>query len=406
MIRARVNNLKLSHGVLWQAIAVACLAVLSPAYAQSGTWIYVLTDNDTISVFNADIYPAGDPIKIDNIGAFAASPDGSRLYVTSGGLGHGAVVVVDTVTHAVAATINLPVHTGNVWTNLPGIAVTPDGEHVYVSDSNDGVVLVIETTSNTLVVPPIALGDAVSPGYPDSLVISPNGQRVYALDGGESVAVWVINTVSNTVSSSIFMSAAESHSLAISPDGTRLYASDDVGFVWVVDTASDRVIASILVGDANENQPGAMAVTPDGKRLFVLTDVVLAIDTATNFIVGAAPILYPSAIAVGSNGLAYVASGGAMWMFDTDLLEGGSGPLLGNSVNQIVIAPVPQATPRPLECVGDCNGDHQVTVTEILTMVNMALGNGGTCPNGLAAGVTPDVSAILTAVNNVMDGCR
>jgi hypothetical protein len=56
-------------------------------------------------------------------------------------------------------------------------------------------------------------------------------------------------------------------------------------------------------------------------------------------------------------------------------------------------------------CVGDCNGDRTVSVDEILTLVNMALGNGGTCLSGLAAGVTPDVSVILTAVNNVLNGC-
>ncbi len=56
-------------------------------------------------------------------------------------------------------------------------------------------------------------------------------------------------------------------------------------------------------------------------------------------------------------------------------------------------------------CVGDCNGDGQVSVDEILTLVSMALGQGGTCPNGLAAGVTPDVSVILQAVNNALNGC-
>jgi len=240
----RVKNVRLKdlnswHRVFSQAIGAAWLVVLSPAYAQLSTWTYVLTDNDTISVFRTGSFaPVGDPVKIDNIRAFAASPDGSRLYITSGGLGHGAVVVVDTVTHAVIATINLPVRSGNVWANLPGIAVTPDGEHVYVSDSNDGVVFVIETASNTLVVPPIPLGDdANCPGVPFSLVISPNGQRVYVLDGGEGVLVWVINTFSNRVSSAVYMSGAESHSLAISPDGARLYISDVEGFVWVADTA-------------------------------------------------------------------------------------------------------------------------------------------------------------------------
>jgi len=59
-------------------------------------------------------------------------------------------------------------------------------------------------------------------------------------------------------------------------------------------------------------------------------------------------------------------------------------------------------------CVGDCNNDHSVTVDDLLTMVNIALGNTpvGTCEAGDANGdheVTVD--EILTAVNKALNGC-
>jgi hypothetical protein len=61
----------------------------------------------------------------------------------------------------------------------------------------------------------------------------------------------------------------------------------------------------------------------------------------------------------------------------------------------------------PTTCIGDCNGDGQVTVDEILTM-NIALGNANvlTCLAGAASHdgqITVD--EILTAVNNVLLGC-
>ncbi len=61
-----------------------------------------------------------------------------------------------------------------------------------------------------------------------------------------------------------------------------------------------------------------------------------------------------------------------------------------------------------LACVGDCNGDGQVTVDEILTMVNIALGNGDVM--GCSAGDANSdgqitVDEILTAVNNALNGC-
>jgi Ca2+-binding EF-hand superfamily protein len=62
----------------------------------------------------------------------------------------------------------------------------------------------------------------------------------------------------------------------------------------------------------------------------------------------------------------------------------------------------------PLVCVGDCDGSYTVTVDEILTLVNIALGNGdiSTC---LAGDANHDgkitVDEILTAVNNALNGC-
>ena len=59
-------------------------------------------------------------------------------------------------------------------------------------------------------------------------------------------------------------------------------------------------------------------------------------------------------------------------------------------------------------CVGDCNGNGTVTVDEILTMVNIALGNTPVtaCEAGDAnhdGEITVD--EILTAVNNALNGC-
>jgi len=73
-------------------------------------------------------------------------------------------------------------------------------------------------------------------------------------------------------------------------------------------------------------------------------------------------------------------------------------------------APTETAVPTPtvVPCVGDCNGDGQVTVNEILTLVNIALGNADAtaCPNGIPSGAQVDVALILTAVNNALNGCQ
>ncbi len=68
----------------------------------------------------------------------------------------------------------------------------------------------------------------------------------------------------------------------------------------------------------------------------------------------------------------------------------------------------PSPTSGPSECVGDCNSDRTVTVDEIITMVNIALGNAPVtdCEAGdanLDGQITVD--EIVTAVNNALNGC-
>jgi len=65
-------------------------------------------------------------------------------------------------------------------------------------------------------------------------------------------------------------------------------------------------------------------------------------------------------------------------------------------------------TPTPKSCVGNCNGDGEVTVNELITMVNIALGtaNVTACTAGDANGdgaIT--INEIITGVNNGLNGC-
>jgi VCBS repeat protein/FG-GAP repeat protein len=59
-------------------------------------------------------------------------------------------------------------------------------------------------------------------------------------------------------------------------------------------------------------------------------------------------------------------------------------------------------------CGGDCNGDGEVTVNELITMVNIALGNANvsTCLAGDADGSGEiTINEIVAAVNNALNGC-
>jgi hypothetical protein len=70
---------------------------------------------------------------------------------------------------------------------------------------------------------------------------------------------------------------------------------------------------------------------------------------------------------------------------------------------------IPKPAHADTTCVGDCNSDSQVTVDEILTMVNIALGTIPLTPACPAGDANNDgqitVDEILTAVNNALSGC-
>jgi hypothetical protein len=71
------------------------------------------------------------------------------------------------------------------------------------------------------------------------------------------------------------------------------------------------------------------------------------------------------------------------------------------------LPPIPTSTPGQ-GCVGDCNNDFQVTVDEIVTMVNIALGSApvGNCPSGDSDGSgSITVDEILLAIQNALNGC-
>jgi len=69
----------------------------------------------------------------------------------------------------------------------------------------------------------------------------------------------------------------------------------------------------------------------------------------------------------------------------------------------------PTPTPQQL-CYGDCTGDGAVTIDELITLVNIALGNAtvDACPQALDERFCPGevfVDCILRAVNNALVGC-
>jgi YVTN family beta-propeller protein len=143
--------------------------------------------------------------------------------------------------------------------NLPqGVAITPDGKHVYVSNS-DGTVSVIDTTKNPpSVVATVVVGIA-------GVAVTPDGKHVYVVNFNSN-NVSVIDTASNMVVATVTV-GFNPIAVAITPDGKRAYVanSSSPGTVSVIDTASNMVVATVTVGNIAQGVPWETRLCRESK---------------------------------------------------------------------------------------------------------------------------------------------
>jgi alpha-galactosidase len=161
-----------------------------------------------------------------------------------------------------------------VGSDPSGVAATPNGKYVYVTDHGSKNVDVIDTATNAVVATvPVGAG-------PYGIAVTPDGKHAYVADNGSN-NVDVIDTATNTVTATIPV-GAQPYGLAITPDGTTAYVSNQgANTVSPIDTTTDTAGTPIPVGTA----PRQIAITPNGSTAYVAnmgSASVTPISTATN----------------------------------------------------------------------------------------------------------------------------
>src|SRR5215813_3314891 len=193
------------------------LLVLSVSTIHAQTQGYVLGFNG-ITVLNVPANTTAanipvDPSQFSLDSQIIASPDGSRVYALYEGNASvpSKILVIDAASNTPVATIS------NVGAAPLGLAITPDGAHIYVADQLNAV-FIVDTATNTVEPTPIPVG-----GAPSTLIVTPDGTRVYvAQETGRSVSV--ISTATNTVvGSPIPIGCIPLSKMTVTPDGQQVY---------------------------------------------------------------------------------------------------------------------------------------------------------------------------------------
>jgi YVTN family beta-propeller protein len=283
-------------GMPWGGIATNPVRQEAYVAALDATLASVLTVVDTATFGQIVEIPLGvfEPTGV------AVNPAGTRAYVT-GGLTDNAVSVVDLDARAELTLIML--HATDAVGPF-GVVVHPTLPRLYVANSNDGTVSVIDTTTNA-VVATITLGPCPIGCAPNKLALRPDGTRLYVTDDFAD-AVWVINTASNAIVTAVadvlFPEGVTAH-----PDGSRVYVAhvDPIGDgrVSEISTATHSIIRTVPVG----LDPIGVAVDPGGTNLYVVnsfddTVTVAATDDLldqTVVPVGGAPVTFGQFITAG-----------------------------------------------------------------------------------------------------------
>jgi YVTN family beta-propeller protein len=292
-------------GALLLLMAATALAVRSSAstraVARSGRQRRALLAGlATLSMLAAAggvvITRVADPLVSTEVRTYdvAVGPDSSRVYAATWlvpwgslqpeGPVPGQVTVIDTASDSV---VGAPIPVGD---RPADIAVSPDGDYVYVANFSSASVSVISTLENATVGEPIPVGDG-----PALVYVRSDGQRAYVVNSGPGT-VSVIDTEANQVVGAPIPLGDDAGITAVSPDGRRIYttnggAEDGPYRVSVIDTGTGEAIGDPI---PLSDRPAAMVVSPDGRRVYIGTSTddpaeperVWVLDTETNQLAG------------------------------------------------------------------------------------------------------------------------
>ncbi len=292
----------------------------------------------------------------------AMAPDGNRLFAAAG----DRLSVLDTEPLGVAATIAIAPHAA-------GIAVSADGDRVYVSHLFNDHLTVFHTGARAVSERVDLVGDrrpggwgriavhpdrslafvanheredlgvvdltardagVLSPGMrPRDIAVSADGATAYVCGCPgfcSTGAIRIFDTVQRRFSGKITV-GANPYRIVLAPDGTRAYTANLGGAtVSVIDLATWQLVTDLPAPAG----PTGLAVSPDGSRLYVAGNTsgeVAAFDTASLTEVGRLHVADKAReIALSRDGRhAFVATQDGILLLDTAEFEPRSGSATG-----------------------------------------------------------------------------
>ena len=160
---------------------------------------------------------------------------------------------------------------------LYGIAVSPDGDRVYVTSTESGISIIDAATH-------ILTGQI--PVYADTLAVSPDGSLLYAVSQWEETLYRI--DISSREVTGVMDTGPIPQGIAINNEGTRIYITSLVdGTVKVIDSSTMSIITAIRLTD-REDSIWDVEVSNDGSKVYAVSARscrLSVIDSETNLVI-------------------------------------------------------------------------------------------------------------------------
>ncbi len=274
--------------------------------------VHAVEHPSVIATINSGITPDGMAITPDNRFGYVAN---NNNYSLTGG---DTVSVLDLKNNTVKTTIS-----DSSFNEPFRIAINPAGTKAYVANSNSTTISIIDIATNTVT--------GVIGGFdgPSGMVITPDGSTGYVnnyggpegVGSGNAITVNVVDLVNNVIVGDPIVVGLAPAALAITPDGKFVYVMNYVngnpgaGTMIAIQTSDNTVVGTPLTGFSG---PFGIAITPNGKYAYVtnfgsnnfepIGSTVSVVKLSTNAIVATINLaIQPAGIAITPNGrFAYV----------------------------------------------------------------------------------------------------
>ena len=198
--------------------------------------------------------------------AIAVSPDGERLYVCDstpdvidGSMyeSKGRVIIYDTSNGSIIDSIPVGINPYN-------IAISPDGSRIYVSNPTSANVMAIDAANDTMIAAIENLGDV------GNILVSNDGKRAYVSDSWHR-KVYVINCTSFTLEDTID-SGEKSDGLCFSSSGDLLYVTSS-SYIKAISTKNDTIVSTVRIG----GNAGDICLNKADTMAYVVNDASITV---------------------------------------------------------------------------------------------------------------------------------